>query len=691
MRPSSRLATTSPVIAFTDKLLTSSGPSSSSSSSSTTPTPTSISTSQGKISARALSQAPPSPSVLSTSSVVSAKPSYQRQDPTSRDLEFLLRGRDGEGRADAAPVDDPGFGSDNELMMYSSTSFDEHGHRRRPSSSGSTEPPAVFATYQDQMGSQRGMHTSGRPKSCTGSFSRRMASPTFEAADRARLHQLQHADSINSINSANINNNQVQDYFTQQPHGTTTAETKYAELSSSSSSLSSSASISSSTAPSPANFDQLPLPIQGSQQIATQGQAQHRGRGQLSMHPRMRSNSLDSPLRAKTGRGKINASQSQNQNMGWTANAQQQLQQASARRQQIKLNQQHALQMQLLEHQHNHQMQQRQIMQQESGGGDQMLMGSAIPPTSTANESLRSGPFADVDELTLEEIFEYERRLHSRKAQLLRERVFASQPQGSTSQHGSDLVYVDPGMLQRTREYGSMSSQEFEALMEMDYLADQALGGHPSTLHARDRSNSGNCILDDIDDAYIAGPMDFDDGEMYADIPDGARAPNVKMFRSCDRNASGYISPGSMGSATTPVSVELEGDTVEELRNKISEGFSKNLSRSPGNISFVSRLAVKLDSRPTVARLKSPSSSQVEAMRHPIETNTLSPERSKIIGSLRSPRSAFSRAQKNEGVIAGFGSVSSVSSSSSSRLSASQPQQSAQRKVLRTQRSTGVQ
>ncbi|GBG32399.1 Hypothetical Protein FCC1311_086242 [Hondaea fermentalgiana] len=211
------------------------------------------------------------------------------------------------------------------------------------------------------------------------------------------------------------------------------------------------------------------------------------------------------------------------------------IQPAGIARQQIRLSQQHTLQMQLMEHQHNHQMQQRQLLQQEQQVPQDQSLAPSLAQTQVwgaTSEQDRQNTLADLDGLTLEEVFEYERRLHERKAQLLRERVFASQPQGTTSRQGSE---AGSSLRPRVSSSGSMASQEFDSMLENEFLVEPANGPLGSLPHPRDRCDSGNCILDDMDDACVPGTMDFEEGEGFAvEVPDGARAPNVKMFRSCD-------------------------------------------------------------------------------------------------------------------------------------------------------------
>jgi hypothetical protein len=193
------------------------------------------------------------------------------------------------------------------------------------------------------------------------------------------------------------------------------------------------------------------------------------------------------------------------------------------------------------------------------------------------------------------------------------------------------------------------------------------------------RCSSGLGFFDDMDEAVL-GAMDDVDSATYAASANagddaanlGSKAPNFKMFQSCDRNASGYVSPSSLSSGSlvgTPLGSTENGwaaaaagkeesaPTMEELVAQLNDRVN-NLARSPGNISFVSRqVAAKLaltagGLQPVPAHLtvKAPAQAQCpsqQVLSAPVDNvrnQMLGLDSSKGVDCISSPRSAFSRA-----------------------------------------------
>lgn len=248
---------------------------------------------------------------------------------------------------------------------------------------------------------------------------------------------------------------------------------------------------------------------------------------------------------------------------------------ASAAREKTKLLHQHNIQLQLNQHQQKFKEQQ-----------------------NVATRTTEAPSLSQLSDLSLDEVFELERFLSNRKAQLLRERVF--------SESQEKLVEATD----TTRPSGLLSSviREFDELqIKNSYLVHKD-GNDYAPPHSPERCTSGNCILE--------GVQLPDDGCLHCDDQasiDGKIAPNFKMF------ATGDIPDG-------------EDELLGGLTYKIPTG---NLSRSPGNISFIGSIATKTD--PVV---KFPAKTSHHKVVHhslcsPGPTNN-------GIECISSPRSAFS-------------------------------------------------
>mmetsp|Transcript_34792 Transcript_34792/g.55795 ORF Transcript_34792/g.55795 Transcript_34792/m.55795 type:complete len:858 (-) Transcript_34792:2434-5007(-) len=517
----------------------------------------------------------------SSASGPTSKPIHQRQDPTSRDLEFLMGSRDDE------LFDDPGFGSDNELIYYVDSSqarsvpFEKSVRvRRRPTSSNASTSSGSGGASTALPSSE---HEVVRPKSCTVNCVQTL-SPTFDSRRRGHSQSSRPGSAL-SNGSSEAGGIKVFDpqYSDDVDRVDSTPSTPTAEASG---------------------------------ENGASGQPVHaRGRSGAALSSttqRWRSSSWDS-LRSQQSHNNCGGKPRQ----GMDAK---QMAQASFTRQQLKLQQQQKLQMQLQEHQQKHQMEQQLLQQQQGVKNPQQMMQEPV-----ALEAM-SG-------MSLEDVFKLERMLNSYKAQLLRDRVLGGEQQSVKNSK------------RQSKDVSQMSTEEYTAVLENEFLVEKGAGPGYAPPHPPERCNSGNCILDDMDD-NVVGAMDFDDYEAtyqfnQYDEHNGMRAPNFKMFKSCDRGE--FVSPVS-GSSMTPSSVE-EASAMEEYASKFESSIG-NLSRSPGNISFISR--TRLNKTPPVVRMKSPPSlQQLNQVKNSIDASLTSPDPSKGIGCISSPRSAFHRASND--------------------------------------------
>lgn len=198
--------------------------------------------------------------------------------------------------------------------------------------------------------------------------------------------------------------------------------------------------------------------------------------------------------------------------------------------------------------------------------------------------------------MSLEDVFELERVLHTYKEELLRQRIYCSSSnQGEVCKENSV-------------NYGNVGDGGEEAV--------------DGVIHTAERCKSGNCFLDEAEEPLL-GKMDFEEYEGNYPMNSGVRAPNFKMFRS-----------NSNGSQCS------EEDTSTNSNQRYA-----NLSKSPGNISFVTRAAKQGDQNVLALSAPNPNRS-IKAMRKVLvgyEHKSLKEETPFYVSS--SSHSAFSRAQ----------------------------------------------
>ena len=221
--------------------------------------------------------------------------------------------------------------------------------------------------------------------------------------------------------------------------------------------------------------------------------------------------------------------------------------------------------------------------------------------------------------MSLEDVFQLERVLHQYKEELLRQRIYSTSSVAQTNP--ANVKRNDQQMFnqENCRNTHNMASGRFE---------ENSAGNPESVIHPPERCNSGNCFLDESDEP-ILGKMDFEDYEPTYQFQDqansGARAPNFKMFRSNGRSSQ-----------------SSEEDTQSSSKSK--DRYS-NLSKSPGNISFVTRVAKHVDQN--VLKLSSPNPNRQsvhKALRECCGSPKVAAESTRDFHLSSSPMSAFSKA-----------------------------------------------
>lgn len=222
--------------------------------------------------------------------------------------------------------------------------------------------------------------------------------------------------------------------------------------------------------------------------------------------------------------------------------------------------------------------------------------------------------------MSLEDVFQLERVLHQYKEELLRQRIYSSTNPG--------LIHVTGHAQTQQQPMFNQENCKNNSNLGNSNLEESSVTNPESVIHPPERCNSGNCFLDESDEP-ILGKMDFEDYEPTYQFQEqtnsGARAPNFKMFRSNGRSSQ---------------SSEEDAQGSTKAKDRYS-----NLSKSPGNISFVTRVAKQVEQN--VLKLSSPNHNHPSV--HKVLRECCGPSKTALDAARdfhlsSSPMSAFSKA-----------------------------------------------